>query len=128
MSKQGDFGKAGFRTEQFDVGSCVYFIHTGDDPDFSKDADGEYASCSIGGFLIFNTLLQKCGNMEYTSIADLKTEVVSKVEEMEHLESGKDSRITEKTTWNAANLILMEILDPPLSASYPKVHSLNHYL
>ncbi|ERF75005.1 hypothetical protein EPUS_08050 [Endocarpon pusillum Z07020] len=93
MSKQGHFGKAGVGTEQFAVGSCFYFILTGDDPDFLLDADGEYASCSIDGFLMFNTLLQKCWNMEYASVADLKTEVVSKVEEVEHLELGKDSKI-----------------------------------
>ncbi len=40
--------------------------------------------------------MQKCWNMEYTSVADLKIEIVSKVEEeVERLESMKDSKIME---------------------------------
>ena len=95
MHKQGGFGQAGVGTEQFAVGGCFYFILTGDDPDFLEAADGEYSSNATDGFPTFNTLMQKCWNMEYASIADLKTEVVSQMEEVEHLEFGKGSKIME---------------------------------
>lgn len=95
MHKQGGFGQAGVGTEQFAIGGCFYFFLTGDDPDFLEDADGDYTSGAITQFPTFNTLMQKCWNMQYASISDLKAEVVSEAEEVEHLQFMKDSKIME---------------------------------
>ena len=95
MDGQGSFGQARLGAEQYAIGGCFYFILTGEDPDFLGGTGDEYTGGAIDSFPVFNHLMRKCWNMEYGSIADLKTDIVSKVEEVEHLELGKDGEVIE---------------------------------
>ena len=58
-----------------------------------EDAEDEHANGAIVRFLIFDTSMQKCRNMQYACIASLKIEIVSKVKEVEHLDLMNGSKI-----------------------------------
>lgn len=79
------FGQAGAASEQFAVGSCAYYIHKGDDPDFTSDRGH-----GTEGFLVFGVIIRKCWDRAYPSIMALKQEVQKSVEEATGLCLGVD--------------------------------------
>lgn len=66
------FGVAGARTEQFAVGSCAYYIH------LRKDPDPSYDITTAKDFLT-GRIIQKCWNMEYFAIEDLRRDVMEAI-------------------------------------------------
>jgi serine/threonine protein kinase len=70
------FGEAGAASEQFAIGSCAYYIHKGEDPNFTSEGGH-----NTGGFPVFGAIIRKCWDRGYPSIMALKQEVWKGVKE-----------------------------------------------
>lgn len=67
---QDGFGEAGALSEQFAPGGCAYYIHKGEDPDFTSEGGN-----STEAFAVFGATIRRCWDRSYPSTTALKHDV-----------------------------------------------------
>lgn len=82
---QDGFGVAGAASEQFAIGACAYFIHTGEDPDFTSEE-----LSAIEKFPIIGGMVRQCFDREYPSVMTLKQEILLDMKEAEGIDLEKN--------------------------------------
>lgn len=82
---QDGFGIAGAASEQFAIGACAYFIHTGEDPDFTSEG-----LSAIEKFPIIGGVVRRCFDREYPSVMTLKQEIWLNMKEAEGVDLEKN--------------------------------------